>query len=58
MHHTCYPLIESFHWIITIYLTFNGMKSKPSNFRWKQLLEILLILAIVGLLTFVVVFIL
>lgn len=34
------------------------MKNKSSKFNWKQLIEILLIIAIVALLVFVIVFIL
>lgn len=41
-----------------IYLTFEGMKNKDSKFKWKQLMEILLIMAIVALLVFVILFIL
>jgi uncharacterized protein YpmS len=34
------------------------MKNKDSKFKWKQLMEILLIMAIVALLVFVILFIL
>tara|TARA_R100001369_G_scaffold92891_1_gene140936 strand:- start:9714 stop:10025 length:312 start_codon:yes stop_codon:yes gene_type:complete len=41
-----------------IYLTFEGMKNKDSKFKWKQLMELLLIMAIVALLVFVILYIL
>jgi len=58
MHHYYYLLLDWFHQRINIYLTFIGMKSNSSNFNWKRLMEILLVLSIVGLLIFVFEFIL
>jgi len=40
------------------YLTFEVMENKDSKFKWKQLIELMLIMAIVALLVFVILYIL
>lgn len=58
LHQKFELLHEMWHQNFNYYLTFDRMKMKNSKFNWKQLVEIILIIAIVGLLIFVILFIL
>jgi len=58
MRQVFYTMRQVFQCIINNYLTFKAMKFNSSKVNWKQLLEILLVASIIGLLIFVVIFIL
>ena len=58
MQHNYYMMQNKCYIRFNNYLTFEVMENKDSKFKWKQLIEVMLIMAIVALLVFVILYIL